>query len=311
MKTENKYFYIDQPHDLSLRERIKSLIYPFYNLFLKAISLAFTKDKRETKYQISICSCFKNEAPFLKEWIEYHVFIGFNHFYLYNNNSIDNYKEVLNPYIKKGLITLVDLPDVPVQIPSYRHFVCNFKDETKWVAFIDLDEFVCPIKDDNIQNWLIKHDKYPVICMYWKYFGSSGLFNHDFNKTVIEQYTQATDKYINIGKCFYNTRYEIASFNTGMIHFLHTRWNMLTIPPVNESHNFVKWGINKMGGVSSRYSLITIGVRHLVFMFKNIKKGAAHQEGCGKKYRFSNRLNISAEVLMSPLSDSFQNLSCA
>lgn len=67
-------------------------------------------DKRNLKYRISLCLIFKNEAPFLKEWLDYHLTVGIDHFYLYNNNSDDNFKDILQPYIEKGLVTLVDWP---------------------------------------------------------------------------------------------------------------------------------------------------------------------------------------------------------
>lgn len=257
MRTENKVFYIDQPHKASIKDIIKWCLYPFYNLFLKFVSLFFKEDKRETKYNISISSCFKNEGPFLKEFIEYHLFIGFEHFYLYNNNSTDNYLEVLKPYIEKGIITLTDLEVVPVQVPSYKHFNEHFRNETKWVCFIDLDEFVCLKRYENISDWIKRFSKYPVVCIYWKYFGSSGLIDHDFSKTVLEQYTQATDKYINIGKCFYNTRYEIAHYDVSLIHFLEVKWHGLTIPAINEAKNFAVWRIQRI-----KNSHFTIQLNH-------------------------------------------------
>ena len=257
MKTENKTFYIDQPHELTSKEYVMRVLYPIKNLFLKMVSLFFKKDKRETKYTVSISSCFKNEAPFLKEFIEYHLFIGFDHFYLYNNNSTDDYLEVLQPYIDKGVVTLTDLTVVPVQGPSYAHFEEHFKDETKWVAFLDLDEFVCPQKVDNIKDWIKRFDKYPVVCIYWKFFGSSGLLDHDNNKTVIEQYTQASAKYINIGKCFLNTRYKIWRCDATAIHYLEVKWHGLRIPAINEGGNFTIWGIQKI-----RKERFTIQLNH-------------------------------------------------
>ena len=39
------------------------------------------------KHQLSICAIFKNEAKFLKEWIEYHRLVGVDHFYLYDETG--------------------------------------------------------------------------------------------------------------------------------------------------------------------------------------------------------------------------------
>jgi len=71
------------------------------------------------KYRISLCLIFKNEAPFLKEWLDYHLSIGIDHFYLYNNNSDDDYMDIVKPYVDKGIVTLIEWPEPNSQ------FKCN------------------------------------------------------------------------------------------------------------------------------------------------------------------------------------------
>ena len=44
---------------------------------------------------LSILSTFKNEATILKEWIDYYLQQGFDHFYLIDNGSTDNFLETL------------------------------------------------------------------------------------------------------------------------------------------------------------------------------------------------------------------------
>lgn len=130
------------------------------------------------KYNLSICAIFKNEAPYLKEWLEYHLLFGVDHFYIYNIGSSDSYEAVLKPYVRDGVITLINWPEVfgyqddntaykwalSTQIPAYENAV-NFraKDHTKWLVFVDIDEFlVCPEGTDIIEI-LDKYDSYPGI----------------------------------------------------------------------------------------------------------------------------------------------------
>ena len=40
--------------------------------------------------RLAICAIFKNEAPYLLEWIDYHRRVGFDHFVLYDNDSTDD-----------------------------------------------------------------------------------------------------------------------------------------------------------------------------------------------------------------------------
>src|SRR5277367_3568367 len=66
---------------------------------------------RKKKHFLSLCSLFKDEAKFLKEWIEYHLLIGVDHFYLYNLESSDSSKKVLREYVSRGIVTLINWPD--------------------------------------------------------------------------------------------------------------------------------------------------------------------------------------------------------
>ncbi len=36
---------------------------------------------------MSLCAIFKDEADYLREWIEFHRIVGVEHFYLYNNSN--------------------------------------------------------------------------------------------------------------------------------------------------------------------------------------------------------------------------------
>lgn len=244
IKTETDMFHIDQAHKKTFREYIKDFIYPFSNLLYKSIMVFIPNDYKDYKYTLSMCSIFKNEGVFLKEWIEYHLLIGFDHFYLYNNNSDDNYIEVLSPYIEKGIVTLIDWPMQCGQVPSYEHFYNEYRYETKWCAFFDLDEFLCPFKEINVKKWLAPFSKYPSVVIYWKMFGTSGHIDHDKNSPCIEQYTTCQPKWVNLGKVIYNTSFDIPSFERGMMHNLYCSWKGVKIPPVNEAKNFCIWNHN-------------------------------------------------------------------
>ena len=71
----------------------------------------YTSPETEKKYEMSICAIFKNEALYLKDWIEYHLNIGVDHFYLYNVGSRDFYEKALRAYIRADIVTLVNWPE--------------------------------------------------------------------------------------------------------------------------------------------------------------------------------------------------------
>src|SRR5690348_7730635 len=131
-----------------------------------------------TRYQLSVCALFKNEAKYLKEWIEYHLLAGVDHFYLYNLDSTDDYIKVLRPYIEKKQVTLVFWHDfigeqdeenlfiwaLGTQIPAYEN-AARFRaiKETKWLVFLDVDEFLVSPQSHNLSSILEKYNDYPGV----------------------------------------------------------------------------------------------------------------------------------------------------
>ena len=132
----------------------------FYNIICKGyIKLFGKRDKRELKYKVSLCLIFKDEAPFLKEWLDFHLTVGVDHFYLYNNNSDDNFREVLESYLREGTVTLIEWPEQNSQFKAYKHCFETYRNETNWISFLDSDEFICPKYKNGIKEWLVQFDK--------------------------------------------------------------------------------------------------------------------------------------------------------
>lgn len=244
IKSLNKLWYDEPaPSGLKLYERWTKLILKeiFWNRLLRKKKKGeFTK-----KYYISICAIFKNEAAFMQEWLEFHLLMGVNHFYLYNNNSNDDYFGILEPYIEKGIVTLVEWPDVPGQLSAYTHFYNTYRHEAQWISFLDLDEFICPLKATDIPTWLEDYKQYPIIMMYWRMFGTSGQLEHDYSKLVTEQYVVSWDKLDTCGKLLWNTDYEIAHLHLGMMHNFSVICNGYTIPPINSWKRFIEYNIHR------------------------------------------------------------------
>lgn len=243
-------------HDYYIPKVIKYCLYlavSILSTFHYFILILGKKRKRinNPKYIFSICSIFKDEELALKEWIEYHLIIGVEHFYLYNNNSTDNYSSILTPYIEKGIVTLTDWPFTKEQqMPAYNDCFQKFKDDTQWLAFIDLDEFICPFYETDIKQWISKYKKYPSVYVYWKMFGTSGIVEHDKKKLIVEQYINSWDRYYDIGKSIFNTSFDVYKFDKKYLHTVFGSINFcgkkFRIPPVNEFKKFVLWEVHRL-----------------------------------------------------------------
>lgn len=134
------------------------------------------------KYSLVICAIFQNETFFLREWLEYHRLVGVEHFYLYNNLSTDNYLEILQPYIDRGVVELFEWPvetanqkdylDL-LQLPAYNNALSLVKESAVWAAFIDLDEFLVPVRHNNLPDMLKEYSNCAGIAINWQVFGTS------------------------------------------------------------------------------------------------------------------------------------------
>lgn len=237
IESETKYFINDIPRKQNLKAYLKRMIWSAESAIFKLKQKTIRVNGLEKKYKVSICAIFKNEALYLKEWIEFNHIVGVEHFYLYNNNSEDDYKQVLAPYIESGLVTLIEWPYNQKQMECYKECIKHFSSETKWLGFIDIDEFVVPKTCDSIYDFLAPFEKKAgSVNIYWRLFGTSGIMDRDTSGLVSEDFTVCWPKYCDIGKCFYNTAFDFnekSKYANMLHHKFWANYKGMDIPPVN------------------------------------------------------------------------------
>ncbi|MBW7571087.1 glycosyltransferase family 92 protein [Succinivibrio faecicola] len=236
-KTNSRYFIFDVPTEPGIKNVIKTGIAVLKSIIYKAILFTANPNIKEKKYKVSVCAIFKNEAPYIREWLEFNHLVGIEHFYLYNNNSEDDYLKVLQPYIDAGMVTLVQWPHNQKQMASYQDCIKKYSCETNWLGFIDIDEFIVPKSTDNIYDFLKTFErKAGAVNIYWRLFGTSGFLDRDLDGLVSEDLTVCWPKYCDIGKCFYNTAFKFDPDSKKNINLHHKFWanhKGIDIPPVN------------------------------------------------------------------------------
>lgn len=144
---------------------------------------------KEFRYYLSFVICVKDEGAYIREWIEYHLLMGVNHFYIYNNNGTDNTREIIDDYIKRGLITWHEYPGPNKQHEIYNHALNKYKNETRWMGFIDADEFVVPMRHKSLADALHDYEYASQLQIQWVNYGSSGHKNQTPG-LVIERFTK-------------------------------------------------------------------------------------------------------------------------
>lgn len=247
MIIEDKYFIYDRAKKVNIKYIIKKILSPTLGRAYKELMRIYHPvHSLSKKYNVSVCAIFKDEGKYLKEWIEYHRIVGIQHFYLYNNFSTDNYKEILKPYIEEGLVTLTDWPIPQGQMEAFADCVSKYSNETQWIGFIDLDEFVVPNKTDTIGEFLNGFINRPLVLVYWKIFGTSGIIHREEGSLVTDSFRVSYPKYVDIGKLFFNTDYDYAD-DSPKNEYMHYRWGRygsILFPPVNAFDRVCIYGMN-------------------------------------------------------------------
>lgn len=145
------------------------------------------------RHRLSLMTVFlpRENIFFIEEWLNYHLAIGFDHFYLYDNmgsrwldcgNNLEvnarnkrgekvyqlladrddaqvrsDLESLLEPFERRGYVTHViwqprdrDGQITYGQSDACLDYVERFGRDTDWVALTDLDEFIVPMRDDDL-----------------------------------------------------------------------------------------------------------------------------------------------------------------
>ena len=160
------------PHKMT-RNRWRGILR--YGVF-RAIGLKrrLKHDRMQPEYYLAVCAIAKNEGPYFVEWIEWHRRQGVEKFYIYDNESTDGTKELLEPFVRSGLVEYRYWPGRRRQLPAYDDCLERHRLSARWIAFIDLDEFIVPVKDGSIPEFLRRFEGVPVVEINWLIYGSGG-----------------------------------------------------------------------------------------------------------------------------------------
>ena len=151
-------------------------------------------EKNLFPYDLAVVAIFKDEARYLREWLDYHLLAGVEHFYLYDNGSTDNFAEMLAPYVAGNLVTLKNFPGKMMQYPAYDDALTKFRFQCRYMAFIDCDEFIFPKAGGSIADVadeiFLRDPNVAALGINWQIFGSNGLQAADYSRGVLERFTR-------------------------------------------------------------------------------------------------------------------------
>ena len=143
-------------------------------------------------HRLAICATIRDEARDLREWVVFHRLMGVEHFWLYDNFSRDKPEQVLAAEIAEGVVEIRPW-HVPFQSGgqrrAYQHCLETHRDQTRWLAFFDLDEFLFSPTGASLPKTLERFAAHPGVAVNWLGFGSSGRDERE-GLLVLEAFTR-------------------------------------------------------------------------------------------------------------------------
>ncbi|WP_051650275.1 glycosyltransferase family 92 protein [Selenomonas sp. AB3002] len=144
------------------------------------------------EHEMAVVAILKNEGNYIKEWLDYHMSAGVTKFYLYDNESEDNLKNVLQPYIDAQIVDYMYWPGTCMQLKVYNDALKKHRFDCRYMAFIDADEFIFP-KDrrtipEVIGSIMSLDPLAGGVVINWRVFGSSGQEKKNLDLGVIERF---------------------------------------------------------------------------------------------------------------------------
>jgi hypothetical protein len=125
----------------------------------------------------AICSIVKDENKYLEEWLLYHLALGFERIYLYDNSDNASAKIWLRENHETNNFQGVHVHDYPTfkksrQIEAYKSCIETYGGNHTWVALFDPDEFLVLKTYDHVSDFLSHNCQNGSVSINWLIFGT-------------------------------------------------------------------------------------------------------------------------------------------
>jgi len=172
------------------------------------------KSELNTIGKVALVCIAKDEDNYIQEWVDYHLKLGFDDIYIYQNNWRSN---VVGDHIH-----LIPFDGEVKQLISYNDFIQNNYLNYEWAAFIDVDEFIVLKKHNNIKEFIFDYQTYDCISMNWHLFGDNG------NEKVVDNNYDNIERFTKRGKDMNKHIKTISKLSKNLeymnAHFANCKW---------------------------------------------------------------------------------------
>lgn len=123
---------------------------------------------------LTVGTLWKNENDYALDFIKYHRAVGVEHFCIFNNADSNDFSlEKLLKNEKDVEIIRFAPPVKQLHQESWTQLTKHNQNKTKWLALIDADQCLVPVKKDDVKEVLRDYEEFASLQLNWKAFGSS------------------------------------------------------------------------------------------------------------------------------------------
>lgn len=155
----------------------------------------------KSKYELDdyqdyyLCAMIKDEQLYLKEWIDYHLNLGFTEIHLYEDEGSKSHVQIVKEYPNVYLYKLSDYvsmeglgQNAKRQYTLFNKFIKEHNQG--WCLFTDIDEYL-HLDNCTLKSLTQEYSDYPGIKLQWKMFGANGHIERPTTGTLYDNYTES------------------------------------------------------------------------------------------------------------------------
>lgn len=160
----------------------------------------------------------KDEDNYLDEWLRYHLKLGFDEIFVYQNDW--RYGKPVPPGV-----TMLEMDGEARQLPAYNDFIDGRSGGFGYAAFWDCDEYLCLKKDRNVAEFFARYSGVPAVGINWRCFGDSGMAGvADGNYSLVTRFLKCESCLNKHIKTAVNLAMVGNSFHFVNPHFVDAAW---------------------------------------------------------------------------------------
>jgi hypothetical protein len=139
------------------------------------------QSNRNERCGVGVLATFRNEGPWILEWVAHYRLLGFKQIIIYSNDNTDGSDDLLRKLAHNGVITWCNNVCSEMARPQFKAYLhaINFLEEVRcleWLLIVDADEYLV-LHGHPTVNQFVSSKSFAgadAISINWKYFGPSG-----------------------------------------------------------------------------------------------------------------------------------------